>query len=563
MVYFPQYRFELFRKTSDGTLSPSAEVLTGFTSLDYAGGIETTKDVLNLKFSNYRLNNGSWSHTLGDSTRSNNFLGIDDEIKFYAYYGSSLPSNPDDALIIAARVAGFDYKPESEGFTYTIKTVNRTEELLNTMSPYSSRANSGSANTCPTAINQMIARLSQFNPNKKLYGFYSNQYNEITGSFGNIARWRKKYEGVNETASSNEIIDPSKDFSNNPNLIGSGSVVNYANGSLARVVGSLNGSTLILNTGIFNSSGARYEIGYDFPTIDYNETWKPTYYNIEKLSTVDYTQDDEAGEYIFYVKYTPFLLGKQDEYGPVINEFVWKQKPLINSGNLVDGSHITNVNINLDLREVQNLLIVNAGTDRKGNGITTVAYNTESMGKYGVKSGYYTRSRRVFSELHTQEIKYVESLGKVIDSDGMPASGTGSYPITMNFTLRNEDGLVVGSALVANNKNDWNQYLRDEAKWQAKLQAIQTLEKLGEPRYALSAEMIVGSNTLIAGDLYTFIVPSYGWMGTEENPGYKLRIKDLQHSFTDLGWTTRIEAMEDEKVISDYLGNRRSSVDNG
>lgn len=126
MVYFPQYRFELFRKTSDGTLSPSAEVLTGFTSLDYAGGIETTKDVLNLKFSNYRLNNGSWSHTLGDSTRSNNFLGIDDEIKFYAYYGSSLPSNPDDALIIAARVAGFDYKPESEGFTYTIKTVNRT-----------------------------------------------------------------------------------------------------------------------------------------------------------------------------------------------------------------------------------------------------------------------------------------------------------------------------------------------------------------------------------------------------------------------------------------------------
>lgn len=493
MVLFPQYRYEVFKKISPTTLSPTPSLLTNFFSLDYAGGIETTKDVLSSKLHNSRDSNGSWVFYLGKKSRTDNLIGVDDEIKFYAYYGSEMPTNRDDALILAGRVTGYGFQPESERYVYTIKTINRTEELLNTMVPYSTRAATGSANTSSTAILQMIARLNKFNPNKNIIAGLTTQTIEITGSAGNIAA--------------------------------------------------------------FNSTGG------SFPTIDYNETWKPTYYNIEKLSSSEYTEDENAGEYIFYVKYTPVLPKYRTEYGSTVNEFVWKAKNLVSSGSLVEGVDITNVKIDLDVKDVQNLLIVNAGTDRKGAGITTVAYNLESMGKYGVKTGYYTRSRRVFSEIHTQEMGYVQNtLGKVVDSDGMPAAGTGSYPLVMSFKERDEYGSFNGSTLTAASKTEWNNYLRDEARWKAREQAEKVLEKLGEPRYVLNADSYIGSNNIIAGDLYSFKVPSYGWEGGSANPSYVLRLKDIQHSFTENGWGTTLRAEEDEKVITTYLNNPRSNV---
>lgn len=494
MVLFPQYRYEVFKKISPTSLSPVPIIISNFDSIEYAGGIETTKDVLSSKVFNSRNSSGSWVTYLGKKTRDENILGVDDEIKFYGYYGSVLPSNPDNALILAGRVNGYSYQPETERYAYTIKVVNRTEELLNTMVPYSTRANIGSANTSPTAIKQMIARLNKFNPNKNIVAGFTTEILPMTGSYGNIAA--------------------------------------------------------------FNSTGG------SFPTIDYNETWKPTYYNIEKLSSPEYTEDENAGEYICYIKYTPVLPDFRATYGSSVNELVWKAKNLVSSGSLIEGQDITNVKIDLSVKDVQNLLIVNAGTDRKGAGITTVAYNLESMGKYGVKTGYYTRSRRVFSEIHGEEIRYVQNtLGKVIDSDGMPAAGVGSYPLNMSFLGRNEFGsFEAGSVLTATSKTEWNNYLRDEARWKARVQAEKVLEKLGEPRYILNSDLIIGSNNIIAGDLYTFIVPSYGWEGNASNPSYILRLKDIQHSFTENGWSTSFRAEEDEKVISTYLNNPRSNV---
>ncbi len=495
MVYFPRYKFEVYRKTGEDSFNPIPEDITELTSIDFAGGVETTKDVVNIKFPNYRQSDYSWGVSLGKGLRVDNFLGIDDEIKLYGYYGSVMPASKDDALIMSGRVAGFGYRPEGEGLTYSVKIPNRTEELLNTMVPYSSRANTGIANTSFSAIKQMVARLNKFNKSKNLFAAGTNELltdaggNAITGTYGNMA------------------------------------------------VTKLDGTA--------------------FPTIDYNETWKPTYYNIEKLSSPEFTGDEAAGEYIFYVKYTPVLPQYQDLYGTTINELVWKPKSRVNMGNLVEGLDITNVEISLDVRDVQNLLIVNAGTDRRGAGVTTVAYNTESMGKYGVKSCYYTAMRRVFSDLHKQEINYLGT-SVTIDSDGMPSTG---YPITMSFKQRDEAGNITNVSLVADDKKEWNNHLREEAKWQARINAEKVLEKLGEPKYSLNADMVLGSNTLIAGDIYNFVVPSYGWENTSDNPAYKLRIRDIQHTFDSAGWTTRIQALEDEKVLSQLLGNRKSSVD--
>lgn len=492
MGLFPQYRFERYKKISENSFAITPELVTGFSDIVYKGGIETNKDVLEFKIPTYRLSNGSWQRSLGKLSKENNLFSIDDEIKFYAYYGSALPDDKDDALLISSRVASFKSDPAQDKRLFTIKTYNRTEELLNTMIPFSTRAATGVANTSPTAIKQMINRLNQFNKSKQVFAYLTTETNPITGSPGYIQATKSD--------------------------------------------------------------------GTDFPTIDYNETWKPTHFNIEKISSPEYTEDESAGEYVFYVQYSKVLPQFQGTYGETINEVVWKSKSLVNTGSLTEGVDLLNVKISIDTKDIQNLLIVDAGTDKRGAGITGVAYDVTSIGKFGAKTGYYSRSRRVFSEIWAQEIREWESSsGSTQDPDGMPPDS--SYPINMTFSGRDDfTGSFTGSTLSADDKSEWNQYLRDEARWQAVTQAEKALERLGEPRYSLVGDLPVGSNNIIAGDLYEFIVPSYGWDGTANNPSYRLRVKDIQHTFNQNGWETQLECEEDEKVISEALGNTKTNV---
>lgn len=491
MSLIPQYRFELYKKVGEKDHSVTPILVNGFNDISYRGGIETTKDIVSIKFSNQRVNGSAYNTFLGKANREDNVFGIDDEIKLYFYYAGSEPTDIDDALILSGRIASFSYNPSGDNNIYTLKINNRTEELLNTMTPFSTRFNTGSANTSPTAIKSMINRLNKFNSSKEIFAGLTTDTIEVTGSPGNIQA--------------------------------------------------------------LNSSGGA------FPTIDYNETWKPIFFNIEKLSSPEYTGDENVGEYIFYVKYTKVLPQFQKEHGKTVNEIVWKSKSLVSSGSLSEGKDITNISISLDLKEIQNLLIVNAGTDARGAGITGVAYDLDSIGKFGTKAGYYTKSRRVFSELRAQEERAILNANGSMDVDGLPSDS--EFPYTMSFQDRDSlSGSFNGDTLIATSKKDWNQYLRDEARWQAVLEANKILERLGEPKYNLSADLIVGSSNIIQGDIYNFVVPSYGWEGTATNPAYKLRIRQTQHTLGRSGWSTRIEAKEDEKTISESLGNVRGNI---
>lgn len=497
MALYPKVLFEVYRKTGDGEFSLTPLIYTDFVDLSFRGGIETTKDVIIVKFTQERVNAGEFTNFLGKNNRFDNIFSIDDEVKIYGYY-RTLPVNKDDALIIAGRVASFDYSTSSDKLLYTMKIINRTEELLNTMTPFSTRSEQGITNTCPTAIRQMVNRINKFHgndPKRVIIAELSSGSSLITGSPGKIQALRSD--------------------------------------------------------------------GTPFPVIDYNETWKPVYYNIEKLSSPDYTSDDASGEYIYYITYSAVKPELRDTYGATVNELVWKSKSLVSSGSLYENRDFTNIKINLDVKEIQNVLIVNAGTDRRGAGITGVAYNLESVGKYGAKIGYYMAKRQVFSKIHTDEIKYVSGIGKFIDPDGMPSNSAGSvaYPVSMSFSSRDSfTGSFTGSILVARNKDDWNQYLRDESRWQATEEANGVLEKLGTPRYTINGDLVIGSNNIVLGDIYDMIIPSYGWEGTITNPSYKLRVKNMSHTFNNNGWTSQLEAEEDEKVISEYLGNSKSNV---
>jgi len=505
MVLNPRYRFELYKKLSDETHSTTPIVVTGFDDLSYRGGIETTKDVLDVKFPSLRINGSAFQNFLGKTTRTDNVFGVDDEVKIYAYY-NTLPDTKDDALLLAGRISSMNYNNR----IFTLKVVNRTEELLNTMVPYSTRAYTGSANTSPTAIKQMVSRLNQFNNRKEVFAYLSTELNPITGSYG-------------------LVVATQSDFTDE-----------YTNG-----------------LGSWASNGTA------FPTVDYNETWKPVYYNIEKLSSAEYTGDTRTGEYIFYLKYSRVLPEYQDTYGTTVNELVWRPKSLISQGVLTEGKDFINPVIDLSSKDILNMLIVNAGTDRRGAGITGVAYDSTSMGKYGTKTGYYTKSRKVFSNIWSQEVNWLLAAGSTFDSDGMPsdAVATDAYPTLMSFSNRDFNGNFTGESLTAESKKEWNQYLRDEARWQATKEAETVLERLGNPRYTLKADMLLGSNTLVAGNIYQFIVPSYGWEGNAANPSYTLRVKTVSHSLNMNGWTTQFDAEEDEKVISDLLGNSRSNIE--
>jgi hypothetical protein len=510
MVLYPKVLFELYKKTDIGVFSPFPIVVGSWSDISYRGGVETTKDVITVKYSNDRVNGSYFTSFLGKKSGADNLFGVDDEVKLYGYY-STLPTDKDDALIMSGRITGFDYQESGGKLVYSLKMVNRTEELLNTMVPYSTLADSSAGyqnNTPPKIIKQMIARLNQFQENDKkryLYAALDNEKikngtKEITDTYGNIASVRSK-------AYKNE------------------------------------------ETGTITTA---------FPTIDYNETWKPVYYNIETLSGPDYTSDPDAGGYVYYVKYTPVLTQHQKEFGTTINELVWKPKSQTSGGSLFDSRDFINPHITLDVKDVQNCLIINAGTDFQGAGITGVAYDLESMGKYGIKVGYWTGLRNMFSILQTAEMgSWVKYKSATKDSDGMPIAG--DFPNTMTFPERDWMGHP-GINPTASDKNDYNDYLRNEARWQAIFRARDILKKLGEPRYGLTADMIVGSNTLVLGNIYEFVVPSYGWEGTANNPGFKIRIKNMSHTFNKNGWTSQFEAEEDEKVVSQAIGNTKNNV---
>jgi hypothetical protein len=480
---YPLIKFELF-KTIDSVESLRGSDITDWIDLNSVDGIEATKDVCTFRVHNIYNKLGSWLSPVTLREQSSNRFRIDDSFRLYGYY-SSLPTNQDDALLFRGVIRSWDYNTDGDnGAILSFRTINQTEELLGTLSPYSSRSDEGSFNTAPLAICQLGSRLNKFNPNHPIYAYLTTQINPYTGSYGNVAGMRSD--------------------------------------------------------------------GTNFPTIDYNNTWKPVYLQIEQLSSPEYTKDEQAGTYIFYIKNSAVHPFYQKKLGPTIQELVWKAKPLSPTGSYVEGINIVNYKISLDTRDVKNLLIVNAGTDLRGAGITGVAYNTISMGEFGPRSDYYSNSARTFSELHRIEINRGTELGSDFLANGFPPE-PGSFPWTMSFSDRDSIGSSNGVVLIATNQKEWNQYLRDEARDRAVIEATNIIQRLGEPRFSITFDLVTGSNDQVLGDIKTFIIPSLGWLGTTANPGRKLRLTEQQHVFGLNGWQTTITALEDEKVIKDLL----------
>lgn len=475
-------------RDTEGNVTYNPTTITRPMDVDIKAGIENNKDTFTFKTLSHRTSDtGSWDTKILRKTFSDNDWNKGDFVSIYAWHGAIEPTQvelDDNHLLLYGVVDTFDTDIGEKGAQISIKGANSTEELLNTMVPFSSLSDTGSFNTSPKAIQFMInQRLHRFNPKRKVYAYLDNETNPYTGSPGQIASTKQN--------------------------------------------------------------------GTAFPTIDYAKTWTPIYKQIEELSTSEYTGDIDSGTYQNYIVPRRVIPSKVSEVGSIINELVWKPKSKDITGSYREHDDFYTAKLSWDVREIYNAFIFNAGTDFNGIGIIDIVLNTDSMGKYGAKWKYYAANRQMFSDLATTEKQFGIGAGSTFDDNGpYPDQLVAGSNWTFAFDGRDGTGLSTGSKAIATSRKEYNLLLATEAKWRVKNIAQEVVDTLGEPRFRVEANMVTGSNIYQMGDLYTLLLPSIGWEGTEENPGYNLRLVDINHKLNREGWSTTCVFEEDEYTIS-------------
>jgi len=480
--------------------------LTNIFSADVRAGIETTKDTFTLRMPNdLSLTTGSFNLQADSTVRSPNDIKIGDLCEISAYdaiIGRS--ANTNDELIISGNINSFDHNQAEEDSYVTFKGVNRSEALLQgyALGTYDKAM---STNTTPVIIVDVISRLRKYGQvglDKRIYAALDSEY-----------IYDREYG-----------IEPIK----------------YPTG----ITGSVG-----------NIKSTKVD-GDAFKEITYKKIWQPTYKIVEDLSLVENTGDEKAGAYLCYIKNTPVL---PDVKGilrtTTINELVWQPVSLIVGSALTRGTNYSTITSVKDVFDVKNILIIKAGTDLEGDGITAFALNTESVGQYGPRFGYLALPNTV-DKIISEEKRVTDentSIGSVWGTNRYPEkvydldddwdfhfeARSTDYPYNVTGAYAHSDG----------GKKDFNDKIKLEAKAQARIAGNNLVQALGSPRFKANIELIHGSvGSYQMGDLVLVVDSSVGWWNTVSNPGKKLRVHDVQHSFGN-EWVTTLYLEEDEESV--------------
>jgi len=489
----PFYRIEVYKYLTNGH-SRTPIVYNSFLNGTSGTTLKIAKDRLSLSFAN-NVKFNTWESKYVSKQPELNKFNFNDNIKIYAWYDTT-PTNYDDYLIIDVIVKSFSFESNNDGSTISITTSNRTEEILRYYRPYVSIKNQSSINTPPLIIRNLIDILNKDNNpdnDKKLMvlGLLDSEVSNITGLPGNIASTK------------------------------------------------LNGSS--------------------FTPIDYSSSPINIYNHIAKLSDTKYTNDTNAGTYLFYIKNTPVLPYYQPIYGKYINELVWKPRGTTLQNALVENEDLFNIKVSYNVGDVINHLIIYAGEDCEGAGINTYVLNSESSGRYGLKSKYYSESQYLANELINNELKigdYANSYHTPNDIDPTyqryPAGLIAGSLWTFSFNERNtQTGAITGISKKVYGKKDYNNAIREEAKWRAREEGNELLRNTGNPKYKVECSLELGNthlkeSKLVPGDIYNLKIPSIGWKDTT----YNLRLTDINHQFSPMSWTTSLVFKEDDKTVS-------------
>lgn len=505
MVNVPVLEITHYRRDKDsGRIDPNGRLLTDIISAEVRVGIETIKDIFSFKIPNVLQGDGTWNRSITKKVTAENFLKEGDYIEIKAYYNTP-DSDEQNNILLVGEITNFDYSNGNDGPVITVNGTNVTENLLRGFSLVGKKVTDVTA-TPPGIIKEIISRLNQSGvPSaKKVYAFRDDE------------------------------------------LVSDATVPSDQGGAISNVTGQ-NGNIAS------NKSN-----GDAFPTKTYSKTWQPVYKILEDLSAPEYTGDDDAGNYIFYVKTTKVL----DQHvwklnTSYINELVFQPPSQEVDTVLNRGDDYSTITTKKDLNEVVNVLIVKPGTDVNGAGITTFVVNTESLGEVGPKYDYWAKPE-IGNVVRKDERTEGENLGSVFVGD-LPEANGSQYPWTFNTIFQRSDNYPYdedsGTPLVANNESEYNDIIREEIFLRGKIEAQRIVDNLGEARYNSTVSLVTGSNNIGMGTLVDVTDETSGWNDTTANPAYKLRIRDIRHTFDSSGWQTDLVCVEDEKILSEKVNS--------
>ena len=495
MVKTPYFLVELYKFLGeDSGYSRTPDIIYNFMDSSSNNGLEIAKDTVSIKFKNQQKFN-EWKYKLTDGVPLNNKFRFNDNIRIYAWYGDDKPSAMENYLLFDGLVRSITQDKSENDVGITLSATNRTEEILRFYKPFVTTATS-TINTSPLIIKELLHQVNVDNRrNRFIVGNYlSNEINPITGQYGKIQNVR----------------------SDNSN----------------------------------------------FTNINYSKTYVPVYKHVSILSEPENTGETTTGVYLYYITQTPVVVSQRLQYGSYIDELVWKPKSVTTTLSLTEDQHFFSPKFSHAVGDVINFYIIDAGLDCDGHGITTSEVNTESAGRYGMKTRYYSESRRIASEVINKELNNGQLLNSYHDPTVKDTTHS-RYPpgviagSVWNFTFFERDGTgnYIGVRKSVSSKKDYNSAVREEAKWQSRMEVREILKRTGQPRYGLQVKLPLGNQyindtRLGIGDIYTLIIPSLGWTSVDS---YKLRLVAIRHQFSQNQWNTLLEFKEDEKVVSERV----------
>jgi len=259
----------------------------------------------------------------------------------------------------------------------------------------------------------------------------------------------------------------------------------------------------------------------DFPVISMAKIQKPVYEWIEDLSQPEQTNtaDELTDGVAVYGKEFIYWIDED-------NKFHWVYPDSSTTTSIsFENDYVTRTKFNKRVFDAYNMIIYDCGDDLEGVGIWDYFYDDTSDIK-GLKQTFKSMTDITKDMLDRDyQVNTTRESGKRYQ---YPTDA--SYPLTPSWA----------STSVAND-SEYNDSLITEAKKRGKTRAMKMTKKLANAKW--KGSFSVRGQKFNVGDLLDVTFRRDGLVNT------KLRVTDVNHTFSRTGWTTTVDLKQDAEAI--------------
>lgn len=274
-------------------------------------------------------------------------------------------------------------------------------------------------------------------------------------------------------------------------------------------------------------------------TFNYYKDFTEVLEMIKDVSKPEYTGE---GFFYYFVEYDPV----NDK-----NFLYWYKRGDAGTTTVAEGEWLS-CKFDHQTYDVVNSLILNAGNDANNNGMKTLAIDAASRITHGAKWKYMPMNNLSKEFLDAQR-----------SSSGWTASNSSRYPDAADYpftsevptTLEYDNGTVYnpGSFPVLTDDDDFNDFLRQECKAQAKIEGNNLIKYFISPQYKFGMKFD-GTNygsSFVKGELVTITFNNNVLRSNyEATNNIAVRVEGIQHSFSNAGYEISVTLKEDEPGLA-------------